>query len=210
MTATVPTPPRSDPTQDPTRQQQADQAFNQLNPTYELAVDRSIPGWHQAVQQWEAYRSLGGRVDNHLRIDNTGPAWGRHMVVVWRAHEALLRGAREQAEETFTRLNPDFGVLADSVDPAQHGFAHQRERGLALGVRAAVAAMAEHHPDPQQRRAAITARARPAARQGRGDRLRQARTDRRHAAAAPRGDRSHRRSSSDRRPRVEREEERGR
>jgi hypothetical protein len=207
MTATVPTP---DPTQDPTRQQQADQVFNQLNPTYELAVDQRVPGWHQAVQQWEAYRSLGGRVDNHLRIDNTGPAWGRHMVVVWRAHEAALRGAREQAEETFTRLNPDFGVLADSMDPAQHGFAQQRERGLALGVRATVAALDEAHADPQQRQAAITTRARPAARQGRGDRLRQARTDRRQSSAAPRGDRSHRRSSGDRRPPAEREEERSR
>jgi hypothetical protein len=210
MTATVPTPPRSDPTQDPTRQQQADQAFNQLNPTYELAVDRTIPGWHQAVQQWEAYRSLGGRVDNHLRIDNTGPTWGRHMVVVWRAREALLRGAREQAEETFTRLNPDFGVLADSTDPAQLGFAQQRERGLSLGVRATVAALDEAHADPQQRQAAITARARTAARQGRGDQLRQARHDRSQSLAAERRAEGLQRRSGDRRPRAEREEERSR
>jgi hypothetical protein len=96
------------------------------------------------------------------------------------------------------------------MNPTQHAFAQQRERGLALGVRAAVAALDEAHADPQQRQAAITARARTAARQGRGDRRRQARTDRRHAATAPRGDRGHRRSSGHRRPQSEREEERGR
>jgi hypothetical protein len=213
MTATVPTPPRPDPSQDPTHPQRADQAFNQLNPTYELAVDQSVPGWHHAVQEWEAFRSLGGRVDNHLRIDNTGPVWSRHMVVVWRAHDALQRGAREQAEQTFARLNPDFGVLADSTDPAQHGFAQQRERGLALGVRATVAAMDEHHPHPQQRQAAITARARTAARQGRGDRLQQARRDRPPSPATQRrAERPQRASSGERRPRAQRarEEDRGR
>ena len=74
MTAAIPTPSSHDPAQDPTRQQRADAAFNQLNPDFELAVDQGVPGWHQAVQQWEHYRSLGGRVDNHLRIDNTGSA----------------------------------------------------------------------------------------------------------------------------------------
>jgi hypothetical protein len=209
MTATVPTPHRPDPTQDPTRQQQADSAFNQLNPTYELAVDQRVPGWHRANQEWEAYRSLGGRVDNHLRIDNTGSAWSRHLVVVWRAHDALLRGAREQAEEAFSRLNPDFGVLPDAVDPSQHAFAQQREAGLALGTRAAVAAIDEAHADPQQRQAAITARARTAARPGRGDRLRQARQDRRQSAAPRRAERPQRRNG-DRRPQIEREEERSR
>jgi hypothetical protein len=209
MTATPPTPRRPDPTQDSTPQQKADAAFNQLNPSYELAVDQSDPGWHRANHQWEAYRSLGGRVDNHLRIDNTGSARSRHMVVVWRAHDALLRGVREQAEETFTRVNPDFGVLPDSADPSQHGFAQQREAALALGTRAVVAAMDEAHPDPQQRQAVITARARSAAQQGRGDRLRQARQDRRPSPAPRRVERPERRSSDGRR-RAEREEERSR
>jgi hypothetical protein len=209
MTATVPTPRRPDPTQNPILQQKAGEAFNQLNPNYELPVDQSDPGWHRANQQWEGYRSLGGRVDNHLHIDNTGSARSRHMVVVWRAHEALLRGAREQAEETFTRVNPDFGVLPDSADPAQHAFAQQREAALALGTRAAVAAMDEANPDPQQRQAAIAARARSAAWPGRADRLRQARQDRRRSPAQRRGERAQRRSSDGRR-RAEREEERSR
>jgi hypothetical protein len=210
MTATVPTPRRPDPAPVPTRQQQAEAAFNQLNPNYELAVDQSVPGWHRANQEWEAYRSLGGRVDNHLRIDNTGPAWSRHMVVVWRTQDALLRGAREQAQQAFTRLNPDFGVLPDSVDPDQHAFAQQRERGLALGVRAVVAAVDEHHPDPQRRLAMITARARAATRQGRGDRLRQARRDRPQSMVAQRRAERSQGRGGDRRPRVEREEERSR
>jgi hypothetical protein len=132
------------------------------------------------------------------------------MVVVWRAQDALLRGAREQAEQTFTRLNPDFGVLPDSMDPAPHAFAQQRERGLALGVRATVAAMDEHHRDHQQRQAAITARSSAAARQGHGDRLRQARHDRPQSPAAPRRVERSQGRGGDRRQRVEREEERSR
>jgi hypothetical protein len=209
MTATVPTPRRHDPIQDPSPQQKADAAFKQLNPDYELPVDQRDPGWHRANQQWEAYRSLGGRVDNHLRIDNTGSARSRHLVVVWRAHEALLRGVREQAEEAFTRVNPEFGVLPDSADPSQHAFAQQREAALALGSRAAVAAMDEAHPDPQQRQAAIAARARSAARPGPVERLRQARQDHRQPSAQRRAERPQRRSS-DRRSRVEREDERSR
>ena len=210
MTATVPTPHRPDPTQDHTRQQKADQAFNQLNPEYELAVDQRIPGWHQAVQEWEAYRSLGGRVDNHLRIDNTGPAWSRHMVVVWRAHDALQRGAREQAEEAFTRLNPDFGVLPDTRHAGQHAFAEQREAALALGTRAAVAALDEAHPDREQRQAAITARARTGGRPGRGNRLRQARQDRPQSPATERRAERPQRRNNARRLRAEREEDRSR
>src|SRR5918994_95987 len=155
MTATVPTPHRPDPTQDHTRQQKADQAFNQLNPDYELAVDQRIPGWHQAVQAWESYRSLGGRVDNHLRIDNTGPAWMRRLLVVHRAVDALRRGTRERAEAAFTALNPAFGVLSDDRDPQQHRFAGDREQALVLGTRAAEALRTHNHPDPERRQRAV-------------------------------------------------------
>jgi len=208
MTTASPTPAGHDQLQNRTRQQRADAAFNQLNPGFELAVDQGVPGWQQAVQQWEAYRSLGGRVDNHLRIDNTGPAWSRHMVVVWRTYDALLRGARQQAEETFTRLNPDFGVLPDGLDAAQHTFAQQREHALALGVRATVAVLDENHPGRQQRQAAITGRVPTPAHRDRSGRRRQARADRQQPAHRP-ADHSHHRSPG-RRPIAEREEERSR
>ena len=135
----------------------ADAAFNQLNPEFDLDVDSHNPERRRAAQAWESYRSLGGRADNHLRIDNTGPAWARRLVVVHRAVDALRRGAREGAEAAFTALNPDFGVLPDGRDPQQHRFAVDREQALMLGTRAAEGLRAHNHPDPQRRQRAVAA-----------------------------------------------------
>jgi hypothetical protein len=134
----------------------ADAAFNQLNPEFDLDVDSHDPERHRATQAWESYRSLGGRADNHLRIDNTGPAWTRWLLVVHRASDALRRGASQRAEEAFTALNPDFGILPDDRDPRQHRFAGDREQSLALGTRAAEALRAHNHPDPERRQQAVT------------------------------------------------------
>jgi hypothetical protein len=138
-----------------TRGEAADAAFNQLNPEFDLDVDSHDPQRRRAVQGWESYRSLGGRADNHLRIDNTGPAWTRRLLVVHRAVDALRRGAREHAEVAFTALNPDFGVLPDARDPQQHQFAGDREQALALGTRAAEALRAHNHPDPERRQRTV-------------------------------------------------------
>jgi hypothetical protein len=119
------------------RREAADAAFNQLNPEFDLDVDSHDPERHHAAQAWESYRSLGERADNHLRIDNTGPAEMRRLLVVHRTVDALRRGARQHAEEAFTELNPDFGVLPDASDPRQHRFAADREQALALGTRVA-------------------------------------------------------------------------
>jgi hypothetical protein len=137
------------------RREAADVAFNQLNPEFDLDVDGHNPERHRAAQAWESYRSLGGRADNHLRVDNTGPAWMRRLLVVHRAVDALRRGATERAEEAFTALNPDFGVLPDARDPRQHRFAGDREQALALGTRAAEALRAHNHPDRERRQRAV-------------------------------------------------------
>jgi hypothetical protein len=133
----------------------ADAAFNQLNPEFDLDVDSHDPERHRAAQAWESYRSLGGRADNHLRIDNTGPAWARRLVVVHRAVDALRRGARDRGEAAFIALNPDFGVLPDGRDPQQHRFAADREQALMLGTRAAEGLRSHNHPDPQHRQRAV-------------------------------------------------------
>jgi hypothetical protein len=133
----------------------ADAAFNQLNPEFDLDVDSHDPQRHRAAQGWEAYRSLGGRADNHLRIDNTGPAWARRLLVVHRAVDAVRRGASQRAEAAFTALNPDFGVLPDARDPQQHRFAGDREQALALGTRAAEGLRAHNHPDPERRQRTV-------------------------------------------------------
>jgi hypothetical protein len=138
-----------------TGREAADAAFNQLNPEFDLDVDSHDPKRQRAAQAWEAYRSLGGRADNHLRIDNTGPAWMRRLLVVHRAVDALRRGARDRAEAAFTALNPDFGVLPDDRDPRQHRFAGDREQALALGTRVAEGLRAHNHPDPERRQRAV-------------------------------------------------------
>ena len=137
------------------RREAADAAFNQLNPEFDLDVDSRDRERHRAVQGWESYRSLGGRADNHLRIDNTGPAWTRRLLVVYRTLDALRRGARESAEEAFTALNPDFGVVPDACHPRQHRFAGDREQALALGTRVAEALRGHNHPDPERRQRAV-------------------------------------------------------
>jgi hypothetical protein len=47
--------------------------------------------------------------------------------------------SRERAaEETFDRLNPDYGVPADQYNPYGHQAVRDREAALALGVRVAI------------------------------------------------------------------------
>jgi hypothetical protein len=71
------------------------------------------------------------------------------------AHHAAAGRARalEQApatpdESAFDRLNPDFGVPADTRDPQGHQAVQDRETGLALGTRATVALSRENEPRP--------------------------------------------------------------
>jgi hypothetical protein len=73
----------------------------------------------------------------------------------WIYDHAHLRGPAER----FADLNPDFGVLPDDRDPAQHQFVADRERALALGTREFLMAARENQADPQGRRQTVTDRA---------------------------------------------------
>jgi len=202
------------PVAQPPMQTRSEQNFDHLNPSF--AADHAAraddpPG----LCTLEDGLARGWAVTLSEHLENTGPSQWRQQHVADRAHYAGERAARAErqvlsdAEDAFARLNPDFGVLPDARDVGQHAFAQQREAALALGTRAAVAAMDEAHPDREQRQVAITARARTAAWPGRGDRLRQAGKERRQSPAQ-RGDERTQRRSSDRRPWAEREEERSR
>jgi hypothetical protein len=79
----------------------------------------------------------------------------------------------------FDRLNPDFGVVTDHTDPVGQRAVQEREAGLSLGTRVAVAASRENDPHPvltilgQDYRAADAARgARLQAARARPDRAR--------------------------------------
>jgi hypothetical protein len=203
------------PTPDSPTQTSSEQTFDWLNPSFgaDHAARADDPPSLHTVEDGLA-RGLGVTLSEHL--ENTGPSQWRQQHVADRASYAAERAAWparqtvQDAEDAFTRLNPNFGVLPDARHAGQHAFAQQREAALALGTRAAVAVMDEAHPDREQRQAAITARARTSARPGRGDRLRQARQDRPQSPATEgRAERTQRRSG-DRRPQVEREEERSR
>jgi hypothetical protein len=51
-------------------------------------------------------------------------------------------------EQAFDRLNPDYGVPADTHNPDGHQALRDREAALALGTRVAVASSRENDPNP--------------------------------------------------------------
>jgi hypothetical protein len=56
-------------------------------------------------------------------------------------------GARD-LEQAFDRLNPDYGVPADTHNPYGQQALRDREAALALGTRVAVASSRENDPNP--------------------------------------------------------------
>ncbi len=137
-------------------------AFAQLNPGLYVpdtsdpvifqAVARTIEDDHALSERVMYDLTLGENARDVLRSpydrqvpDRQRYAATRMAAITGRAH-AARQAARESAvqrehdrQDTFARLNPDFGVLPDSHDPQQHRFAQQRERALALGQRVAAA-----------------------------------------------------------------------
>jgi hypothetical protein len=63
------------------------------------------------------------------------------------------RCGEAEAERAFDRLNPTFGVLAESRDPIGHRDLQQREAALALGIRVAVHDSRQNDPNPVVRQA---------------------------------------------------------
>ena len=58
------------------------------------------------------------------------------------------RDALRDAEQAFDRLNPEFGVPADTHHPYGLPAVRDREAALSLGTRVAVAASRENDPNP--------------------------------------------------------------
>ena len=58
------------------------------------------------------------------------------------------RDALRNAEQAFDRLNPDYGVPADTHHPYGRQAVRDREAALSLGTRVAVAASRENDPNP--------------------------------------------------------------
>jgi hypothetical protein len=137
-------------------------AFAQLNPDLYLPKTSDPVVFQAVARSIEDDQALGERVMYDLTLgenlrdvlrhpsdsepsDRERYAASRTAAITGRAH-AAQHAARQSAaqrehdrQDTFAQLNPDFGVLPDSRDPAQHRFAQQRERALALGERVAAA-----------------------------------------------------------------------
>jgi hypothetical protein len=71
---------------------------------------------------------------------------GAHLARQQRTSEA--QPPTRDLEQTFDRLNPDYGVPADIHNPNGHQALRDREAALALGTRVAVASSRENDPNP--------------------------------------------------------------
>jgi hypothetical protein len=86
---------------------------------------------------------FGGDLDARHRHDHT-----RLTHVFGHTHPEVRRDAVREAEQTFDRLNPDYGVPADTHNPDGRQALWTREAALTLGTRVAVAASRENDPNP--------------------------------------------------------------
>jgi hypothetical protein len=133
--------------------EEADQAFTQLNPTFGIPARSDDVVYRAQAQALEDQETRGPRVRFAELLENDQPTdAARRRVISRRAELAQQRGyqqARQRAaEEAFDQLNPDFGILTDTTDPAGQRATQQREAGLSLGTRVAVAASRENDPHP--------------------------------------------------------------
>jgi hypothetical protein len=89
----------------------------------------------------------GARVIDHERRENHPTAADlRQQTLRQRATTAQL--STDQTERAFDRLNPTFGVPADTHDPLGRQAVRDREAALALGPRVAVATARENDRTP--------------------------------------------------------------
>jgi hypothetical protein len=83
-------------------------------------------------------------------LDQASPTWARDGSST---HPALQQRTAEAQPttrhlEAFDRLNPDYGIPADTHNPHGHQALRDREAALALGTRVAVASSRENDPHP--------------------------------------------------------------
>jgi hypothetical protein len=142
-----------DPAGDGHARQLADQAFGRLNPTFGIPSRSDDVTTRAQAQALEDQDRRSPRVRFAELLENDQPTdTDRRRVLARRVQLAHQRG-REQAalaraEQAFDRLNPAFGVPADTTSRIGHRYAAQRERALSLGVRVAVHDARQNDRDP--------------------------------------------------------------
>ena len=94
------------------------------------------------------------------------------------AHPALQQRTADpqpttrDLEQAFDRLNPNYGIPADTYNPHGHQALHDREAALVLGTRVAVASSRENDSNPVMWLAGQDYRAADATRTARLERVR--------------------------------------
>jgi hypothetical protein len=86
-----------------------------------------------------------------LTLDQANPSRdldGVHAHPARQQHTADARPTTRHLEQAFDRLNPDYGIPADTHNPHGNQAIRDREAALALGTRVAVAASRENDPNP--------------------------------------------------------------
>jgi hypothetical protein len=86
---------------------------------------------------------VGGDLDARHRHDHT-----RLADEFGHTHPDLERDAVRDAEHTFDRLNPDYGVPADQRSSFGRQAVQDREAALVLGIRVAVHNSRQNDPNP--------------------------------------------------------------
>jgi hypothetical protein len=142
-----------DPAGDGHARQLADQAFGRLNPAFGVPLHNGDVIARAQAQALEDQTNRGPRVRFAELLENDQPSDAdRRRVIARRVELARQRGREEaavaRAEQAFDRLNPDFGVPADTTSRIGHRDVQQRERALSLGVRVAVHDSRQNDRDP--------------------------------------------------------------
>ena len=84
-------------------------------------------------------------------LDQASPSWDRDggsAQLALQQRPADAQPTNSHREQAFDRLNPDYGVPADTHNPDGHQALRDREAALALGTRVAVATSRENDPNP--------------------------------------------------------------
>jgi hypothetical protein len=84
-------------------------------------------------------------------LNQATPSWGRDGISTHPARQQRIADAQpitRHPEQAFDRLNPDYGIAADTHNPNGHQALRDREAALALGTRVAVASSRENDRNP--------------------------------------------------------------
>jgi hypothetical protein len=84
-------------------------------------------------------------------LDQASPSWDLDGISTQLALQQRIADAQpitRDLEQAFDRLNPNYGLPADTHNPYGRQALHDREAALSLGTRVVVASSRENNPNP--------------------------------------------------------------